>query len=92
MSKSDVLHNAIASYQAQDLAALQYIVLSFCWFCVFLQFCSFIDVNYEVASPDKQMELFMAYCAFLNSLPVSAAAKITLFNRRLCSCTLKKQA
>ena len=43
----------------------------------------FFDVNYKVASLEKQMELFMAYCAFLNSLPVSAAAKITLFNRRL---------
>ncbi|MBQ9720101.1 MAG: TraE family protein, partial [Oscillospiraceae bacterium] len=43
----------------------------------------FFDVNYKVASLEKQMELFMAYCAFLNSLPVNAAAKITLFNRRL---------
>lgn len=43
----------------------------------------FFDVNYKVASPEKQMELFMAYCAFLNALPVNAAAKITLFNRRL---------
>ena len=43
----------------------------------------FFDVNYKVASLEKQMALFMAYCAFLNSLPVSAAAKITLFNRRL---------
>ena len=43
----------------------------------------FFDVNYKVASPEKQMELFMSYCAFLNALPVNAAAKITLFNRRL---------
>ncbi len=43
----------------------------------------FFDVNYKVASPEKQMELFMAYCAFLNGLPVNATAKITLFNRRL---------
>ena len=43
----------------------------------------FFDVNYKVASPEKQMELFMAYCAFLNALPVNATAKITLFNRTL---------
>ena len=43
----------------------------------------FFDVNYKVASPDQQMALFMAYCAFLNSLPVGCTAKITLFNRRL---------
>ena len=43
----------------------------------------FFDVNYAVASLDKQMELFMSYCAFLNSLPIRAGAKITLFNRTL---------
>lgn len=43
----------------------------------------FFDVNYAVASPEKQKELFMTYCSFLNSLPIGAAAKITLFNRRL---------
>ena len=43
----------------------------------------FFDVNYKVASPEKQMELFMAYCSFLNALPVNAMAKITLFNRTL---------
>ena len=43
----------------------------------------FFDINYKVVSPEKQMELFMAYCSFLNALPVNAAAKITLFNRRL---------
>ena len=43
----------------------------------------FFDVNYAVASPEKQRELFMAYCSFLNSLPIGATAKITLFNRRL---------
>ena len=43
----------------------------------------FFDVNYKVASLEKQMALFMAYCAFLNSLPVGCTAKITLFNRRL---------
>ena len=43
----------------------------------------FFDVNYKVASPEKRMELFMAYCTFLNALPVNATAKITLFNRTL---------
>lgn len=43
----------------------------------------FFDVNYKVASPEKQEDLFKAYCAFLNTLPVNATAKITLFNRRL---------
>lgn len=43
----------------------------------------FFDVNYAVASLDKQMEMFMAYCAFLNALPINAGAKITLFNRKL---------
>lgn len=43
----------------------------------------FFDVNYAVASPEKQRELFMTYCAFLNSLPIGATAKITLFNRQL---------
>lgn len=43
----------------------------------------FFDVNYKVASPEKQEDLFKAYCAFLNALPVNATAKITLFNRRL---------
>ena len=43
----------------------------------------FFDVNYAVASPEKQKELFMTYCAFLNALPAGATAKITLFNRQL---------
>ena len=43
----------------------------------------FFDVNYQLASPEKQEELFKTYCAFLNALPVHAAAKITLFNRTL---------
>ena len=32
----------------------------------------FFDVNYAVASPEKQRELFMTYCSFLNSLPIGA--------------------
>lgn len=43
----------------------------------------FFDINYKVESYDKQMSLFLAYCAFLNSLPVNASVKVTLFNRRL---------
>ncbi len=43
----------------------------------------FFDVNYRVASPEKQEDIFKAYCALLNSLPVNAAAKITLYNRYL---------
>ena len=43
----------------------------------------FFDVNYQLASPEKQEELFKTYCAFLNALPVHATAKITLFNRTL---------
>lgn len=43
----------------------------------------FFDVNYRVASLEKQMELFLSYCAFLNALPVDAQAKLTLFNRCL---------
>ena len=43
----------------------------------------FFDVNYKVASTEKQLELFMAYCSFLNDLPVNATAKITLFTRTL---------
>lgn len=43
----------------------------------------FFDVNYMVASPEKQDELFRTYCSFLNALPVNATVKITLFNRTL---------
>ena len=57
----------------------------------------FFDVNYAVASPEKQRELFMTYCSFLNSLPIGATAKITLFNRQLtsggrCSCPCRGTA
>ncbi len=43
----------------------------------------FFDINYRVASLEKQMEMFLAYCAVLNALPVDAGIKITLFNRQL---------
>ena len=43
----------------------------------------FFDVNYAVASPEKQMELFLGYCGVLNSLPIDAGIKLTLVNRQL---------
>lgn len=43
----------------------------------------FFDVNYAVAGPEKKEALFLSYCAFLNSLPVRALVKITLFNRTM---------
>ena len=52
----------------------------------------FFDVNYAVASPEKQRELFMTYCSFLNSLPIGVTAKITLFNRRAQSKGLRSDA
>ena len=43
----------------------------------------FFDINYAVASPEKQMELFLSYCGVLNSLPIDAGIKLTLVNRQL---------
>lgn len=43
----------------------------------------FADINYSVASHDDQMEMFLAYCGVLNSLPTDATTKITINNRRL---------
>ena len=43
----------------------------------------FFDINYKAEAYDKQVQLFMAYCAFLNALPLDAGVKITLFKRRL---------
>ena len=43
----------------------------------------FFDINYAVASPEKQMELFLGYCGVLNSLPMDAGIKLTLVNRQL---------
>ena len=43
----------------------------------------FSDINYSVASPDDQMNIFMAYSAVLNSLPTDGTAKITVVNHRL---------
>ena len=36
-----------------------------------------------MASPEKQMELFLGYCGVLNSLPIDAGVKLTLVNRQL---------
>ena len=43
----------------------------------------FFDINYAVASPEKQLELFLGYCGVLNSLPIDAGIKLTLVNRQL---------
>ena len=43
----------------------------------------FFDINYAVASPEKQMELFLGYCGVLNSLPIDAGIKLTLVNRQI---------
>lgn len=43
----------------------------------------FSDINYTVASPDDQTNMFMGYSGILNSLPTDAAAKITIVNHRL---------
>lgn len=43
----------------------------------------FFDINYAVASPEKQLELFLSYCGVLNSLPIDAGIKLTLVNRQL---------
>jgi len=42
----------------------------------------FTDINYAVAGYDDQKEMFLTYCAVLNSLPIEAMAKITIYNRR----------
>ena len=43
----------------------------------------FFDIDYKIASHEKQESIFNAYCAFLNALPVDATAKLTLFNRNI---------
>ncbi|HJD24370.1 MAG TPA: ATP-binding protein [Firmicutes bacterium] len=43
----------------------------------------FSDINYSVASPEDQTDLFLRYSAILNSLPTDGAAKITIVNHRL---------
>ncbi len=45
----------------------------------------FADVNYALASPEDQEDMFRAYCGVLNALPTDAAIKITINNRRLNS-------
>ena len=46
----------------------------------------FFDVNYAVASPEKQMELFLSYCGVLNSLPIDAGIKLAVHQRQLNAC------
>ena len=43
----------------------------------------FSDVNYSVASPNDQTQMFLAYCDLINSLEVGATTKITINNRRI---------
>lgn len=50
----------------------------------------FFDVNYAVASPEKQMELFLSYCFVLNAMPIQADMKLTLVNRRVNEQELQK--
>lgn len=45
----------------------------------------FADINYALASPEDQEDMFRAYCGVLNALPTDAAIKITINNRRLNS-------
>ena len=40
-------------------------------------------INYSVASPDDQMDIFLRYCAVLNSLDAEASFKITISNRTI---------
>ncbi|WP_243121544.1 VirB4-like conjugal transfer ATPase, CD1110 family [Anaerotruncus rubiinfantis] len=50
------------------------------------KFCKcyrFTDINYSVASPDDQMDIFLRYCAVLNSLDAEASFKITISNRTI---------
>ena len=49
---------------------------------------AFRDINYSVASPDDQLDMFMNYSAILNSLDAEATTKITIHNRRLDHRTL----
>lgn len=49
---------------------------------------AFRDINYSVASPDDQLDMFMNYSAILNSLDTEATTKITINNRRLDHRTL----
>lgn len=43
----------------------------------------FADINYRVASPDDQDELYSRYCDLINALDPSAITKITISNHRI---------
>ncbi len=43
----------------------------------------FYDINYEVASEEEKGNMLLDYAALLNTLPIHAQVKITLFNRKL---------
>ena len=43
----------------------------------------FADVNYAAASDEDRESIFRSYQSVLNALPTDAAAKITIFNRRM---------
>ena len=49
----------------------------------FSQTWKFTDINYSVAGPEAQEEMFKAYCAIIGSLPNDATTKITINNRCL---------
>ena len=48
----------------------------------------FTDINYAVASDSDQLQMFLAHSALLNGLPTDAVAKITVFNRQICTKSL----
>ena len=43
----------------------------------------FTDINYSIASPEDQKDMFLKWCAVINSLDVGASIKLTLYNRHV---------
>jgi len=43
----------------------------------------FADINYRVASPDDQEDLYYKYCGLINALDLNAINKITISNHRI---------
>ena len=43
----------------------------------------FSDINYAVASTERQKSMILAWCGVLNLLPTNAASKISLVNRKM---------
>jgi hypothetical protein len=43
----------------------------------------FADINYSVADPEEQSDMFYGYCDLLNALDVGTSTKITINNRQL---------